>query len=106
MRECYGTEGWICKNPTLQVLFVGGADDPCIGGARKYAKAVQHMRRVGYKNTKGKLYPGMRHEILDQRTGKAAGISGYCEIYGKTAGKDGSFPERILGLYVNLTWSR
>ena len=66
MRECYGTEGWICKNPTLQVLFVGGADDPCIGGARKYAQAVQHMRRVGYKNTKGKLYPGMRHEILNE----------------------------------------
>ena len=24
------------------------------------------MRRVGYKNTRGKLYPGMRHEILNE----------------------------------------
>lgn len=66
MRECYGREGWLCRNPHLPVLFVGGADDPCIGGARKYAQAVQHMRRSGYKNTKGKLYPGMRHEILNE----------------------------------------
>lgn len=66
MRECYGKEGWMCKNSLLPVLFVGGAEDPCIGGARKYAQAVQHMRRVGYKNTRGKLYPGMRHEILNE----------------------------------------
>ena len=25
------------------------------------------MRRVGYLDTKGKLYPGMRHEILNER---------------------------------------
>ena len=67
MEETYSTEGWKMENPTLPVLFVGGADDPCIGGPRKYAKAVQLMRQVGYKNTKGKLYPGMRHEILNEK---------------------------------------
>ncbi|NCB92611.1 MAG: alpha/beta hydrolase [Clostridia bacterium] len=56
-----------CRNPELPVLFVGGADDPCIGGARRYAQAVQHMRHLGYLNTKGKLYPGMRHEILNEK---------------------------------------
>ena len=42
-------------------------EDPCIGGARKFAQAVQTMRRIGYMDTKGKLYPGMRHEILNER---------------------------------------
>lgn len=67
MGETYSTEGWTLAHPEIPVLFVGGADDPCIGGARKYARAVQLMRKVGYKNTKGKLYPGMRHEILNEK---------------------------------------
>lgn len=67
MEECYSDEGWECNHPDLPILFIGGADDPCIGGAGKYARAVQHMRRAGYKKTKGKLYPGMRHEILNEK---------------------------------------
>ena len=30
------------------------------------AKTVRAMRRAGYKDVKGKLYPGMRHEILNE----------------------------------------
>lgn len=67
MERTYSEKGWVCGNPSLPVLFVGGGDDPCIGGSRKYAQAVQHMRHVGYRNTKGKLYPGMRHEILNEK---------------------------------------
>lgn len=67
MEETYSKEGWALAHPDIPVLFVGGAEDPCIGGARKYARAVQLMRKVGYKNTKGKLYPGMRHEILNEK---------------------------------------
>lgn len=67
MEETYKAEGWVLQNPRLPVLFIGGADDPCIGNVKKFAKAVQWMRRVGYKNTKGKLYPGMRHEILNEK---------------------------------------
>ncbi|MBS6194738.1 MAG: alpha/beta fold hydrolase [Clostridiales bacterium] len=67
MEECYSREGWECNHPDLPILFIGGSDDPCIGGPRKYARAVQHMRHVGYKKTKGKLYPGMRHEILNEK---------------------------------------
>lgn len=69
MEETYSEKGWQCSNPNMPVLFVGGAQDPCIGSPGKYAQAVQHMRRVGYRNTKGRLYPGMRHEILNE-TGK------------------------------------
>lgn len=66
MEETYSDKGWKCANPDMPVLFVGGAEDPCIGSPRKYAQAVGHMRKVGYWNTKGRLYPGMRHEILNE----------------------------------------
>lgn len=33
---------------------------------RHFAKAVQDMRHAGYLDVKGKLYPGMRHEILNE----------------------------------------
>ena len=67
MDETYRETGWKLSNPKLPVLFIGGYEDPCIGGARKFAQAVQTMRRIGYMDTKGKLYPSMRHEILNER---------------------------------------
>lgn len=66
MEKTYSEKDWTVSHPEMPVLFVAGSDDPCIGGARKFAQAVQLMRRVGYKDTKGKLYPGMRHEILNE----------------------------------------
>lgn len=66
MEETYSKVGWNVKNPQMPVLFVGGSEDPCIGGARKYAQAVQFMRLRGYKKTKGRLFPKMRHEILNE----------------------------------------
>lgn len=66
MKEVYGRKGWSCCKPELPVLFLGGAKDPCIGGPRKYAQAVKQMKRAGYRNVRAKLYPGMRHEILNE----------------------------------------
>lgn len=66
MKKAYDTKNWKCNNPNMPVLFIAGTDDPCIGNVRKFAKAVQAMRNVGYLDVKGKLYPGMRHEILNE----------------------------------------
>lgn len=30
-------------------------------------KELQYMRQVGYRHVTGKLYPGMRHEILNEK---------------------------------------
>lgn len=67
MKEAYDAKHWNCTKPNMPVLFVGGAEDPCIGGPRQFAKAVQNMRKAGYLDVKGKLYPGMRHEILNEK---------------------------------------
>ena len=67
MEQTYSKKDWKVKNPQLPILFLGGAKDPCVGGARKYAQAVQFLRLMGYKKTKGRLYPEMRHEVLNEK---------------------------------------
>ena len=67
MKRTYDVKNWRCTNPRLPVLFVGGAEDPCIGNVRKFAASVRAMRSAGYVDVKGKLYPGMRHEILNEK---------------------------------------
>lgn len=67
MKRAYDVKTWKCTSPDMPVLFVSGSDDPCLGNARKFAKAVRDMRRAGYGDVKGKLYPRMRHEILNEK---------------------------------------
>lgn len=67
MERAYNIKRWKCTNPGMPVLFVSGADDPCMTDVRHFAKAVQAMRSAGYRDVKGKLYPGMRHEILNEK---------------------------------------
>jgi len=67
MKKAYDVHKWNCKNPRMPVLFISGAEDPCLGNVRKFASAVHAMRRAGYLDVKGKLYPRMRHEILNEK---------------------------------------
>ena len=55
--------------PDLPILFIGGEEDPCIVSRKKFGEAIHTMEAVGYRKVKGHLYPGMRHEILNE-TGK------------------------------------
>lgn len=66
MKETYSLKGWRVSKPDLPVFFVGGGKDPCIGGRRKFAQAIRTMKQAGYRNVKGRLYPEMRHEILNE----------------------------------------
>lgn len=66
MKETYSKEGWKVRHPQLPILFLGGEEDPCIAGARKYAQSLQQLRLAGYRKVKGRLYPHMRHEILNE----------------------------------------
>lgn len=50
----------------LPVLFVAGAEDP-VGNAGKGVRRVEKMfRDVGMKRVECKLYPGDRHELLNE----------------------------------------
>lgn len=67
MKNAYAKSGWKVARPELPILFIAGADDPCIISKPDFQKAVDFMRDRGYYNVTSKLYPGMRHEILNER---------------------------------------
>ena len=69
MQDAYRTKDWKAGNPSLPVLFISGEEDPCLINRKKFLEAVQAMKKVGYENVRHILYPGMRHEILNE-TGK------------------------------------
>lgn len=66
MQRAYGSRGWQCKNPDLPILFISGSDDPCLTNTRRFKQALDALRYQGYWNVRGKLYPGLRHEILNE----------------------------------------
>ena len=67
MKRAYDIHHWKCTNSRMPVLFISGALDPCLGNVSKFASSVHAMRRAGYLDVKGKLYPDMRHEILNEK---------------------------------------
>jgi len=66
MRDIYSDEGWSLKNKNLPVLFIAGSDDPVIMNEKKWDESREFLKKIGYNNVKGKLYPGLRHEILNE----------------------------------------
>lgn len=67
MRNVYDKDDWILLNTQLPILFIAGADDPCITDANHFAQAYNFMRKLGYQNVSAKLYPKLRHEILNEK---------------------------------------
>lgn len=66
IQHAFEVEGWAMDNPDLPILFIAGADDPIIGGTEKWQESQQFLRDRGYTAVEGKLYDGMRHEILNE----------------------------------------
>ena len=67
MRRAYNKKKYAVTKPDLPVHFVSGGDDPVMGNEIKWFKAVEALRAVGYTNVTGKLYQGLRHEILNEK---------------------------------------
>lgn len=70
MISVYGKDGWKKNHKDLQIVFLSGSADPCRVNDKAFHSAVNHMRKVGYQNVTGKLYPGLRHEIFNERNKK------------------------------------
>lgn len=66
MIDCYNTSGWKVTNPSMNIMFISGKDDPCRGSEAAFKDAVSRMKKVGYTNVISKVYPQMRHEILNE----------------------------------------
>ena len=66
MQHTYDKGRYAVRNPSLPILFVSGSDDAIMVDEQKWFDSQQFLRDVGYKNVSGKLYHGMRHEILNE----------------------------------------
>ena len=63
MRDAYRSVP--AGHPELPVHFISGAEDPCAPDRNGFDAAVEALRRDGYRNVTVKMYPGMRHELLN-----------------------------------------
>jgi len=66
MKRTYDNGGWKVENPDCPVMFIAGEQDPCITSEKDFNAAVEFMREKGYKDVSSKLYPDVRHEILNE----------------------------------------
>lgn len=64
--ETYSDGGYAMKNPGLKIKFFSGREDPCAISKKAFANAMKLLKKQGYKNVSGKMYKGMRHEILNE----------------------------------------
>lgn len=66
MGETYSSDTWRISNPQMPIVFLSGADDPCLINEQKFHQAAYHIHKAGYKNVSSVLYPKMRHEVLNE----------------------------------------
>lgn len=66
MKEAFNKKGWEVQNPNLKIYVIAGEDDPVIQSKRKFEKLAKFLQKRGYNDVEFKLYPEMRHEILNE----------------------------------------
>lgn len=54
-------------NKNLPIKFFSGEDDPCTGGSKGISDSIARLSRAGYIDITNKVYPHMRHEILQEK---------------------------------------
>ena len=66
LQGTYSEKDWAVSKPELPIHFIAGSNDPCIGSINQFSSAVSFMRSRGYSHVSSKVYPGLRHEILNE----------------------------------------
>lgn len=65
MEQTYSKNYWQMKNRYLPILYIIGSDDPCAVNMDEFKESANFMCQVGYENITTKIYPNVRHEILN-----------------------------------------
>lgn len=63
----YSLKGWTVERPEMPVWFISGQEDPCMISPKRLMQAVGLLQAAGYEDVTYHLYPGMRHEIFNER---------------------------------------
>ena len=71
MQQCFSKKGWHMRHKDLPILLMAGSDDPVIQSEAAFASAARFLQQRGYQDVSQKLYPGLRHELLNERGNRA-----------------------------------
>lgn len=82
MQRAYGLKA-PRGNPGLPVHFYSGADDACAPDRKGFDDAVNRMKKAGYSNVQGYMFPGLRHEILNEANREEVFEKIYTEAFDK-----------------------
>lgn len=63
----YDKHDWNVTERELPIHFIAGENDPCIVSEGAFKSAVNFLKARGYANVTSKLYPKMRHEVLNEK---------------------------------------
>ena len=66
MKTTYTKRGYRLQKPNLPIHFISGGDDIVLGGEKNWNTVLTFMKKVGYTEVTGKLYPDLRHELLNE----------------------------------------
>ena len=66
LRRAFNIKLYKVQNKELEIFLIAGENDPVIQSSQKFKQLEIFLNKLGYENTKSKLYPDLRHEILKE----------------------------------------
>ena len=67
LKRAFEPQNYEMKNKNLNIFLIAGEDDPVIQSRQKFKELEEFLKKLGYKNIRSKLYPELRHEILNEK---------------------------------------
>ena len=67
LKRAFNAKLYQVQNKNLEIFLIAGDNDPVIQNTNKFKQLEQFLNKIGYKNTQSKLYPDLRHEILNEK---------------------------------------
>ena len=67
LKKAFDAKLYKIQNKNLEIFLIAGDNDPVIQNTKKFKQLELFLNKIGYKNTKSKLYPDLRHEILNEK---------------------------------------
>lgn len=65
-RKMIQRKSYKAQNKNLEIYSLTGVDDIITGGARGLKASLEFLKSLGYQKVYSKVYPNMRHEILNE----------------------------------------
>lgn len=66
MKQAFHSSSFQVKNKDLPLLLMAGGDDPVIQSREKFDALAGFLSDLGYENVSPRIYPGLRHELLNE----------------------------------------